>query len=87
MKIRELEAALQRVRPFDTKLQKIDLEQFPTGWHIASRLVHTAAVGYGDVEGKTVVDLGTGTAMLGIGCALLGAGCVLGLDADVSGIA
>ena len=85
MRLRDLEAALQRVRPFNTKLQKIDLEQFPTGWHIAARLVHTAA-SCSDIEGKTVVDLGTGTCMLGIGCALLGAEHVIGLDADIDAL-
>jgi len=74
------------VRPFDTKLQKIDLEQFPTGFHIAARLVQTAAE-HDDVEGRVVVDLGTGTAMLGIGCALMGAAAVIGLDADLDALA
>lgn len=85
MRLRDLEQALQRVRPFDTKLQKIDLEQFPTGFHIASRLVLSAAEN-DDVEGCVVADLGTGTGMLGIGCALMGASAVIGLDADMDAL-
>ena len=86
MRLRDLEQALQCVQPFDTKLQKIELEQFPTGWHIASRLISTAS-DYEDVENKVVVDLGTGTAMLGIGCAMMGAAQVVGLDADADALA
>ena len=85
MRLRDLEAALQRVKPFDKKLQKIDLEQFPTSWHIASRLIQCATEN-GDIEEKFVVDLGTGTSMLGIGCALMGAQAVLGLDADIDAL-
>jgi putative methylase len=85
MRLRDLEQALQRVRPFDTTLQKIDLEQFPTGFHIASQLVLAAAEN-DDIEGCVVADLGTGTGMLGIGCALMGASAVVGLDADLDAL-
>ena len=86
MRLRDLEQALQSVRPFDTTLQKIDLEQFPTSYHIASHVIHPASK-YDDIEGKVVVDLGTGTAMLGIGCALMGASHVVGVDADADALA
>jgi rRNA N6-adenosine-methyltransferase METTL5 len=66
MKLRDLEAILQSMEPFDTSVQKVDLEQYTTNAHLASRLIFTAATTYDDIEGKTVVDLGTGTAMLGI---------------------
>jgi len=81
MRLRDLEEALQTVRPFDKEVQKIELEQFPTSYHIASRVVHMAA-NNDDITGKIVIDLGTGTGMLGIGCALMGALHVLGVDAD-----
>ncbi len=87
MRLRDLEAALQGVKPFDTRLQKIELEQFPTGPEIASRLVYTAAKSFDDIEGKIVVDLGTGTGRLGIGCALMGASLVIGIDADMDALA
>ena len=38
--------------------------------------------GFGDFEGKRVIDLGAGTGMLSIGAALLGASHVLALDID-----
>lgn len=81
MRLKDLERELGRVRPFDTKVQKIELEQFPTSSHIAARLICTASEN-GDIEGKVVVDLGVGTAMLAIGCALMGAASVIGIDAD-----
>jgi predicted RNA methylase len=87
MRLRDLEARLQRVKPFDTRLQKIELEQFPTGPEIASRLVYTASSSFDDIEGKVVVDLGTGTGRLGIGCALMGASLVIGIDADMDALA
>lgn len=65
MRLKDLEAVLQAMEPFDTSVQKVDLEQYSTDAHLASRLIYTAATGYDDIEGKTVVDLGTGTAMLG----------------------
>ena len=36
----------------------------------------------GDIEGKTVCDLGCGTGVLAIGAALLGADRVKGVDSD-----
>ena len=67
MKLKELNSLLQEVKPFDTQLQKVELEQYPTEAHLAARLVFTAATSFDDVEDKVVVDLGTGTGMLGIG--------------------
>ena len=82
MKLKELNSLLQEVKPFDTQLQKVELEQYPTEAHLAARLVFTAATSFDDVEDKVVVDLGTGTGMLGIGCVMMGASRVIGIDAD-----
>jgi predicted RNA methylase len=87
MKLKELNSALSSVRPFDTSLQKVELEQYPTGAHLASRLVFTAATSFDDVEDRVVVDLGTGTGMLGIGCVMMGASRVVGIDADPDALA
>ena len=87
MRLRDLESALQCVRPFDTAVQKIELEQFPTSPHIAACVVHTAESNYGDIEDKVVLDLGTGTGMLGIGCVMMGASRVFGVDADMDALA
>eukprot|EP00889_Picochlorum_renovo_P002689 jgi/Picre1/29719/NNA_005102.t1 len=80
MKLKQLESMLQDVAVF--RDPKVELEQYPTGAHLASRLLYTAATSFDDVESKLVVDLGCGTGMLSIGAALLGAGHVLGIDAD-----
>mmetsp|Transcript_54395 Transcript_54395/g.69921 ORF Transcript_54395/g.69921 Transcript_54395/m.69921 type:complete len:261 (-) Transcript_54395:190-972(-) len=86
VRLRDLEAVLQQMEPFDKSLQKIDLEQYSTSPHIASRIIYTCATSYDDIDGKMVVDLGTGTAMLGIGCAVMGATHVIGFDADLDAL-
>ncbi|PSC71671.1 methyltransferase 5 [Micractinium conductrix] len=80
MKLKELESLMQDIAPFEDP--KIDLEQYPTGPHLAARLLFTVANTYDEFDGQTVVDLGCGTAMLSIGAAMLGAQHVIGLDID-----
>lgn len=80
MKLKELESLMQDIAPFATP--KIDLEQYPTGPHLASRLLYTVANAYNEFEGQSVIDLGCGTAMLSIGAAMLGASHVIGIDVD-----
>eukprot|EP00882_Tetradesmus_deserticola_P019327 GHRQ01020795.1.p2 GENE.GHRQ01020795.1~~GHRQ01020795.1.p2 ORF type:complete len:123 (+),score=35.86 GHRQ01020795.1:302-670(+) len=80
MKLKELHALMQDIEPFAQP--KVQLEQYPTGADIASRMLYTIEAMYNDIEGNVVVDLGTGTGMLAIGAALLGSPCVLGLDVD-----
>ena len=46
----------------------------------------SATISYDDIDGKNIVDLGTGTGMLGLGCALMGAASVLGIDADMDAL-
>jgi putative methylase len=55
------------------------LEQVVTPVDAAVELLYEA-VGRGDLVGRAVVDLGTGTGRLAIGAALLGARPVLGID-------
>ena len=86
MRRRDLESALQQVRPFDKSLQKAELEQYPTSPHIASHIIHTAEASFGDIGDCAVVDLGCGTGMLSIASALAGASSVLGVDADTDAI-
>lgn len=57
------------------------LEQYPTPPEIAAHLLHLADL-QGDLGGRTVVDLGTGTGMLALGAALRGADRVVGIDVD-----
>ncbi|KAG2426721.1 hypothetical protein HYH02_014761 [Chlamydomonas schloesseri] len=80
MKLKELHALMQDIAPF--RRAKVELEQYPTGPHLASRLLFTVDNSYDEFAGRTVADLGCGTAMLSIGAALLGARHVVGVDID-----
>lgn len=51
---------------------KISLEQYMTPPELAADILHNAYM-QGDIEGKKVLDLGTGTGIFAIGAALLGA--------------
>lgn len=64
---------------------KISLEQYMTPPELAADIIHSAYMN-GDIEGKNVLDLGTGTGILGIGAALAGAKKVLALEKDKDAI-
>ena len=64
---------------------KLELEQYPTPADLAAHLVHLADV-QGDLAGRTVLDLGTGTGMLALGAATRGPERVLGLDRDLAAL-
>jgi putative methylase len=83
MKKNELERALQRVTPHTRP--RPDLEQYSTPATIAADMLYTAH-SFGDVEGRTVVDLGCGGGILSVGAALLGAERVTGIDVDPNAI-
>ncbi|WP_327052482.1 METTL5 family protein [Halomicrococcus gelatinilyticus] len=76
---RALERRLAAVADFDEP--RVDLEQYATPADLAAHLVHLADV-HGDVAGRTVVDLGTGTGVLALGAATRDPVRVVGLDAD-----
>jgi putative methylase len=59
----------------------VSLEQYRTPPELAAHLVHTADL-QGDIEDRSVVDLGCGTGMLALGAALRGPTRVVGLDID-----
>ncbi|MFC7028096.1 METTL5 family protein [Halomicroarcula sp. GCM10025324] len=65
---------------------RASLEQYRTPPDLAAHLVHTADL-QGDVEGRTVVDLGCGTGMLALGAALRSPETVVGLDIDPAPLA
>lgn len=60
---------------------QMSLEQYTTPSELAATLLHHAAM-QGDIQHKTVVDLGCGTGVLGIGAGLLQAASVTFLDID-----
>lgn len=80
MKLKLLESLLGGLQQFPNP--KVELEQYPTGPHIASRMLYTAENSFGDVSGKVVADFGCGCGTLGLAAALLDAEHVIGLDID-----
>jgi putative methylase len=60
---------------------RVDLEQYRTPPDLAAHLVHRADL-EGDIDGRTVVDLGCGTGMLALAATLRGPRRVVGLDID-----
>lgn len=57
------------------------LEQYHTPPELAAHIVHVADL-QGDVQDRTVLDLGCGTGMLALGAALRGPDRVVGVDVD-----
>nr|CAD1822305.1 unnamed protein product [Ananas comosus var. bracteatus] len=62
--------------------EQVELEQYPTGPHIASRMIYTAENSFDDISGKVVADFGCGCGTLGVASSLLGAEHVVGIDID-----
>ncbi|MBI2549424.1 50S ribosomal protein L11 methyltransferase [Candidatus Woesearchaeota archaeon] len=75
----QLAVMLSKLHSFD--LPNNQLEQYTTDPEIAATVLHLAAH-FGDITGKSIVDLGCGTGMLGIGASILGAKKVVGIDID-----
>jgi putative methylase len=74
-----LEGQLALVAGFENP--RVALEQYPTPPDLAAHVVHVADLN-GDIEGRTVLDLGTGTGMLALGAALRGPDRVVGVELD-----
>jgi putative methylase len=79
MRRSELVRRLERIAPPATP--RADLEQVVTPPEAAAELLFSALAA-GDLEGRSVVDLGSGTGRLAIGAALLGARPVVGVELD-----
>lgn len=80
MKLKQLESMLGELQQFSNP--KAELEQYPTGPHIASRMLYTAENSLGDISNKIVADLGCGCGTLGAAASLMGAEQVIGIDID-----
>ncbi|XP_050375306.1 uncharacterized protein LOC126792854 [Argentina anserina] len=80
MKLKQLESLLGSLQQFPNP--KVELEQYPTGAHIAARMLYTAENSFGDVCDKVVADFGCGCGTLGVAAGLLGAEHVIGIDVD-----
>jgi putative methylase len=80
---KQLAVALSRLVLFEKP--KIKLEQYCTPSEIAATILWDAYM-KGDVEDKTIADLGCGTGILGIGALLLGASKVYFVEKDEDAI-
>ncbi|GJN00817.1 hypothetical protein PR202_ga18033 [Eleusine coracana subsp. coracana] len=80
MKLKQLEGLLGGLTQFPEP--KVELEQYPTGPHIASRMLYTAENSFDDIAGKVVADFGCGCGTLAVASALLDAEQVIGVDID-----
>ena len=76
---RALEGQLAVVAGFENP--RASLEQYPTPPELAAHVIHLADL-HGDIENRTVVDLGAGTGMFTLGAALRGPKRVIGLELD-----
>jgi len=80
---KDLEILLESVPTYSNP--KAYLEQYVTPSPLAAEILWYAFL-KGDIKGKIVVDLGSGTGRLAYGAALLGAKYVIGIDVDVEAI-
>ena len=76
----DLEILLSKIKPHPTP--NPNLEQYTISSSVAAEMLYIAAYTYGDIVGKTVLDLGCGTGRLALGAAFLGAREVVGVDID-----
>ena len=83
MRKKELEIFLQKVPLFEKP--KLNLEQYVTPANIAADILFIAYQ-LGDIEGKTIIDLGCGTGIFAIGASYLHGKKVYGFDIDKKSI-
>ncbi|MCG1002818.1 MULTISPECIES: METTL5 family protein [Halobacterium] len=81
---RALEQRLSAVDGFDDP--SAALEQYPTPADLAAHFLHLADL-HGDLAGRTVADLGTGTGMLALGAATRNPERVLAVERDPDALA
>ncbi len=63
-------------------IPKVALEQYSVPADLAAEILFRACYEFGDIEGKSVIDLGAGTGRLALGASMLGAEYVVGADLD-----
>ena len=80
IKKQKLARTLQSVNPHP--YPRASLEQYTIPADLASDILFLACYVHGDIDGKSVLDLGTGTGRLAIGASILGARYVVGIDID-----
>ena len=78
-----LAITLSKMEVFESP--KAALEQYPTDSEIAAEVLWQAYM-LGDIENKSVLDLGCGSGILGLGAALLGASSLTMIDKDTNAL-
>ena len=63
-------------------IPKVALEQYSVPADLAAEVLFRACYEFGDIEGKTVIDLGAGTGRLALGASMLGAEYTVGAELD-----
>ena len=81
---RDLEIILQSIPAHLNP--KIKLEQYTIPANLAADILFHACYTYGDIHGRSVIDLGTGTGRLALGAMILGAQSVVGIDIDLESL-
>ena len=81
VRLRHLAMRLSSLEPHP--MERSDLEQYATEGNLAAEWL-AAMAGFGDLEGRAVVDVGAGNGILGFGALMLGASSVRLIEADPS---
>jgi putative methylase len=76
----DLAINLQTVRSHP--IPKVALEQYSVPADLAAEILFRACYEFGDIEGKTVMDLGAGTGRFALGASMLGAEYAVGTELD-----
>ena len=87
IKVRKRDLAIKLQKVSSHPKPKVNLEQYTIPADLAAEILFTACYVYGDIEGKRVIDLGTGTGRLAAGASLLNAEYVVGVDIDPTSLA
>jgi putative methylase len=80
----DLELFLSQIKPYS--YPQANLEQYTISESVAATMLYLAAYTYGNVVGKSVLDLGCGTGRIALGACFLGAKQVIGVDIDKTAI-
>ena len=82
IRIRKHDLAINLQTVGSHPIPKVVLEQYSVPADLAAEVLFRACYEFGDIEGKTVIDLGAGTGRLALGASMLGAEYTVGTELD-----